>query len=581
MKSVSQTYHLSRRNGVWSYRRRVPTHLIAALGKRVIQFSLRTTNLAEAKKRRAAEDLKWSTRFEAAQKALSGSAGSEPHSVQIARPLPQHEVLRLVQEYVERTDEGTKDRFLRDPPESQQAKAEIKADIEMGIQIVRNADDPRADEIVWSTSKKILRNAGLSEEAVANAAFAEHVRRGVLELDRRKLARLDDDHSRSFFDQQFNPTRQASVTFGDLVAQFLQMTVDEAAANRTSQKWVDKQRAHAALLSEIVGANTPIQEVDYDVCLRVRTLLARIPSNRSKVYNGVAIEDAIGRAEEDGKPRLSSFTQERYLATLRGVLDLAAKKRLIPVNPATDMGPLKRDVIAPSAKRRPFTVDQLKQFFESDFYRKCTEHPAPHKQDKAGWRFWLPLLCLFMGMRPNEACQMHVGDVKTTAKGTWYVDVIASEEEDAEPTLKTLKTSASRRRIPVHPELVAIGFLSFVEERKQQGSESRLFHGLKPDGYGNHAAYALKRFREVYLPKAVTLGPRQSFYSFRHNFRDELRRIDAPPDALQALGGWSQGKLVSDDYGDKSNPDYQSQFIKKMAFPGLDFSHLRTREEIK
>ena len=53
---MSQTYHLLRRNGVWSYRRRVPTHLVETFGKEFIQFSLATRNLKEAQKRRAAED---------------------------------------------------------------------------------------------------------------------------------------------------------------------------------------------------------------------------------------------------------------------------------------------------------------------------------------------------------------------------------------------------------------------------------------------------------------------------------------------------------------------------------------------
>jgi hypothetical protein len=87
----------------------------------------------------------------------------------------------------------------------------------------------------------------------------------------------------------------------------------------------------------------------------------------------------------------------------------------------------------------------------------------------------------------------------------------------------------------------------------------------------------LKRFRDTFLRQAITLERRQTFYSFRHNFRDALRRIEAPPDALQALGGWSQGKLTSDSYGDKSDPDYQARFMKRVAFPGLDLSHLRLK----
>ena len=172
---------------------------------------------------------------------------------------------------------------------------------------------------------------------------------------------------------------------------------------------------------------------------------------------------------------------------------------------------------------------------------------------------------------------MLIGDLKQTSKGTWYLDITATTDEDDDQSSspsKTLKTTYSRRKIPLHPELIAIGFLDFVEMRKKSGVGSRLFPDLKPDKYGNHASYALKRFRDSYLPAAIKLEPRQSFYSFRHTWRDALRRIDAQPSTLQALGAWSQGKLVSDDYGDKFDPDYQVQFIKQISFQGLDLSGL-------
>lgn len=171
---------------------------------------------------------------------------------------------------------------------------------------------------------------------------------------------------------------------------------------------------------------------------------------------------------------------------------------------------------------------------------------------------------------------MSASDVKQTINGTWYVDIVETSDEDdtSASTGKVLKTATSRRRVPIHPQLIAIGFLQFAEGRKTSGAEARLFPELKPDSYGNYAKYALKRFRETFLPSAIELQPRQSFYSLRHNFRDALRSIGAPPDALQALGGWSQGKLVSDDYGDKSNPDYMRKFIAQVAFPGLDLSQL-------
>jgi integrase len=118
--------------------------------------------------------------------------------------------------------------------------------------------------------------------------------------------------------------------------------------------------------------------------------------------------------------------------------------------------------------------------------------------------------------------------------------------------------------------------VQFVEQRKKASSGPHLFSDLKPDKYKNNLAwYPLKRFNETYLPAAIKLVPRQSFYSFRHSWRDALRRIDAPDSTLEAVGGWSQGK-TSDSYGDPNDPDLQFKIIRKISFPGLDLSALHS-----
>src|ERR1700730_18027973 len=125
----------------------------------------------------------------------------------------------------------------------------------------------------------------------------------------------------------------------------LEVATQEAKANETSEKWVDKLAANVALIREIVGDKTPVQGVDYDACLRVRSMLARVPSNRSKLYPSLTLDEATERASVEKKPLLSPVTQTQYLSTLRDILDLAAKKRLIAVNPAEGMRPLKRDTV--------------------------------------------------------------------------------------------------------------------------------------------------------------------------------------------------------------------------------------------
>jgi hypothetical protein len=220
MTAMSQTYHLLRRNGIWSYRRRVPTHLIEAFGKEFIQFSLGTRSLKEAKKRRAAEELKWSTRFEAAETELGGSA-SETNAAPAAaaRLLSRDEVIRLVQEYVERSDQRVRVGLLRDLPESEDQKAEMKFRKEVDLQTLRDRDDPDAAASIYVAGRNILGGAGLSIEALPSTEFAEFlelVRRALLEIEQRKLARLDDDHRHLFFDQLFSPSRASQVTLGEL-----------------------------------------------------------------------------------------------------------------------------------------------------------------------------------------------------------------------------------------------------------------------------------------------------------------------------------------------------------------------------
>ena len=58
---------------------------------------------------------------------------------------------------------------------------------------------------------------------------------------------------------------------------------------------------------------------------------------------------------------------------------------------------------------------------------------------------------------------MHVADLKVSDDGVLYFHVIADKDD------KTVKTPTSRRKIPVHPELVRMGFVDYVESVRKQG----------------------------------------------------------------------------------------------------------------
>lgn len=152
MKAISSTQHLLHRDGVYYYRRRVPEPLVSTVGKKVVQYSLGTTILAEAKKRRDAENLKWTTRFEAlasdSQSVADAVSGTGPVQV-----LSEAEAVRLVQQYVEHSDAKNRQRLMADPPETEAERAAMKQDAEMERQTLRNLDNPNGRAMVANAER--------------------------------------------------------------------------------------------------------------------------------------------------------------------------------------------------------------------------------------------------------------------------------------------------------------------------------------------------------------------------------------------------------------------------------------------
>ena len=125
--------------------------------------------------------------------------------------------------------------------------------------------------------------------------------------------------------------------------------------------------------------------------------------------------------------------------------------------------------------------------------------------------------------------------------------------------------------LPVHPELIKIGFLEFVEERRQMG-DKQLFTELKMDGRRYYSGRFQKWFAR-FLKSSGAARKKTSFHSFRHNFRDALREGGVGRDAVLALGGWTTGG-TEEIYGTGLQPKTRATEIAKIRYDGLDLSHL-------
>ena len=145
---------------------------------------------------------------------------------------------------------------------------------------------------------------------------------------------------------------------------------------------------------------------------------------------------------------------------------------------------------------------------------------------------------------------------------------------------RSVKTGSSVRAVPVHSELVGIGFLEFVDRvRQREGSSARLFPKLTPGSKGGFGEAFSKWFGRHKRDLGID-NPSSVFHSFRHGFKDALRAAGVNEDVNDALTGHSGGNAVARGYGWK---DMVRRFgfptlyaaVEKVRYPGLDLTALR------
>jgi integrase len=262
-------------------------------------------------------------------------------------------------------------------------------------------------------------------------------------------------------------------------------------------------------------------------------------------------------------------TANQHVARLSTMLKWAELEEYTPRNVAA--GLQRTEPGDPRDARHPFASWQLGAIFTAPLYTGCRDdemgYAVPGPNIIRRGRFWVPLLALFTGCRMGELCQLGVDDV-TTEHGVHVIRVRPDPEAGTR-----LKTKHSRRIVPVHPELVKIGFLGYVEQMRA-ADHDRLFPELRPDADGCYSAFQ-KWFndRGRFLDKTGAKTPKTPFHSFRHSFTDGLRRSGATGEEIDDLLGWTRGSM-RERYGEGPWVARLAEVMARVRYDGLDLSHL-------
>jgi integrase len=179
--------------------------------------------------------------------------------------------------------------------------------------------------------------------------------------------------------------------------------------------------------------------------------------------------------------KVAKSTVRDKLSYITGFFDFAITAQYYPaggLNPAVKHITITSRDKRASSKRgwKAFSVEQLKQIFGSEAFYSLKDRDTQ----------WLALLALYTGARSKELAQIDLIDCETIM-GQPCIS-ITDEGEDM-----SVKNAHSKRTIPIHPDLVKLGFWEMVEKMQGQG-ERALFPKGNRKALNGPSAQMSKKF---------------------------------------------------------------------------------------
>ena len=353
---------------------------------------------------------------------------------------------------------------------------------------------------------------------------------------------------------------QVPAAAGITLAEATDRYVDE---QMTAKVWLEKTRIESKAVLELLKehfGNVPLSHLNHQRLLHFRDdVLRRIPAHRDRnpKYRDVKLADLL-TFDIPECDRMSVDTQNKYLRRIGGLCGWAVRHEHLSASPASGLQYKKTK--RPDEERAVYSPENLLNLQAA--LVQLPEHCHP-------WKYWSPLLAVYTGMRQNEIAQLHLDDIVDKNEVPCF-DVNGRGED------KRLKSKAARRLVPMHPHLVDLGFLDYIEELRRQGEE-RVWPDLQKnrDGYGKPISRWFARWRKTWLTPEDLQQHKKDFHSFRHTFDDRLKQAGVLDVRLPQLMGHSmEADQTFGRYGDLLKPPQLLEAVKLLDL-GFDLDKLR------
>ena len=241
-------------------------------------------------------------------------------------------------------------------------------------------------------------------------------------------------------------------------------------------------------------------------------------------------------------PPVSPKTANKHLANISSIMQSAERRR--DIDKADSRG-VKATIGEEESTGRSFTTAELNRIFALPLFSGCAGDDEEAGLFKAGPvlirddRFWIPLVLLFTGARSSEV----VGMLTTEAVIDHEIPHLVIQAN----AVRRIKNIHSKRMVPIHPRLIAMGFIEFVKARQGE-QDGRLFPMAVQEIYRDGAtgeskpkalsnSLIMRQFNRTMLDHANAKADGGSIKCFRNTFEQESMAKIESDEMRQRLTG--------------------------------------------
>ncbi|WP_273249513.1 tyrosine-type recombinase/integrase [Sediminimonas qiaohouensis] len=199
-------------------------------------------------------------------------------------------------------------------------------------------------------------------------------------------------------------------------------------------------------------------------------------------------------------------------------------------------------------RRMSWSLEHVSRLLRSPIYLGTSSPKQRSRKATARKRYiirdaiyWVPLIMITMGVRPEEILQAAVQDV---VRRDGILCFLVGDEEDA-----VLKNQQSRRVLPIPQILLDLGFRQWIVAKRKSG-ETWLFPEIQPDkSHGRRSQTFGDRLRNL-LKTLKLQDAREDIYAMRRTLSSKLMGLGIDTGTRQRILGHLEGTTIDRHYSD-------------------------------